>query len=82
MSLKNRVVKLEAAVSEKQEPINIAMFIVEPGVEPSGYVCGDRQIFRMLGESVEDLQTRTIEAVAWPDGNSVLVFNLLEATCH
>lgn len=83
MSLKNRVIKLETATSREREPINVAIFIAAPGVEPIGYVCGDIQIFRKLGESDEDLQSRCIDSTTWPKGNSVLIFDLLEAsTCH
>lgn len=80
MSLKSRVIKLECATSEKPETANIAIFIVAPGVVPSGYVCDGAQIFRKPGESEEDLQTRCIDTMTWPEGNSVLIFNLLEDT--
>lgn len=83
MSLKTRVIKLETATSQERESINIAIFITAPDVESSGYVCGDVQIFRKPGESDEDLQSRCIDSTTWPKGNSVLIFDLLEAsTCH
>lgn len=83
MSLKNRVIKLETATSREREFINIAIFTAAPGVEPVGYGCGDIQIIRKPSESDEDLQSRCIDSVTWPEGNSVLIFDLLETTsCH
>lgn len=83
MSLKTRVIKLETATSRERDTINIAIFTAAPGVEPVGYVCGGVQIFRKPGESDEDLQSRCIDSVTWPEGNSVLIFDLLETiTCH
>lgn len=78
MSIKTRLVKLEAASRHEREQVHIAIFTAAPGVEPSGYVCGDAQIFRKPGEGAEDLQTRCIDSVTWPEGNNVLMFDLME----
>lgn len=79
MSLKSRLCKLEAAKNIESEAINISVFFVVPDIEPIGYVCGSIQIMRMPGESVDELQTRCTTAVTWPDGNSILLFDPLDA---
>ena len=74
MSIQNRLDKLEVKLGHETEPLNVATFTVGVGVEPSGYVCGDIQIMRRTGESVDDLQQRCIASVVWPSGNSSLLF--------
>jgi len=64
--------KLEAKLGHETEPLNVATFVVPVDSETLGYTCGDIQIIRKPGESEDDLQTRCINAVAWPEGNNIL----------
>ena len=78
MSRKTRLDKLEAKLGHETEPLNVATFVVPVDSETLGYTCGDIQIMRRAGESVDDLQQRCIASVVWPSGNSILLFNLME----
>jgi hypothetical protein len=83
MNLKTRLVKLESTLLAKTEPVRISIFIVAPGVDPIGYVCGDVKIIREPGESIEALHKRCSDSVAWPDCNYRYIFDLLEGSaCH
>ena len=82
-NLKTRLIKLESTMTAKTEPPKIARFIVAPGVDPIGYVCGDVTVIRKLGESIEALHNRCSDAAIWPEGNYRQLFYLLgEGTCH
>lgn len=70
--------KLEAKLGHETEPLNVATFVVPVDSETLGYTCGDIQIIRKPGESEDDLQQRCIDSVIWPDGNSSLLFDVLE----
>jgi hypothetical protein len=57
-------------------PIRIARIIMRAGIEePDSYICnGVEVVVRELGESLEGLQKRCVEAANWPDACSRLVF--------
>ena len=83
MSLKTRLLKLEASMLIETEPLRIARFIVDPGdLDPIGYVCDGIEIVRRLGESSESLRNRCCEAASWPDEPSRLIFYPLGGACH
>ena len=81
MSIKTRLVKLEAFASNKPVTFRIARFIVAPGnIDPIGYQCGDIKIMRGLGETPNALQKRCFDSVTWPDGNCRNIFEPLEVS--
>ena len=83
MSVKLRLLKLEAAMFIETDTIQIVHFIVEPGdLDPIGYVCDGIEIVRRLGESSESLRKRCCEAVSWPDEPSKPIFYPLRGSCH
>lgn len=56
------------------KPIKQARFYGTPGVEPSGYRCGDIEIKRKRGETTEELRARCRDSVEWPSVDTVQVF--------
>jgi hypothetical protein len=71
--MKKKVIE-EAA---KIEPVKQARFYGKPGLEPVGYRCGDIEIMRKRGESLEELRTRSRNSVEWPDAGTVHIFTPL-----
>ena len=74
--LKNRLTKLESALSPDVADIHISRIIVDQGgVEPIGYKCGEVEIMRETDESDQELKSRCHVAVAWPIGTSRHIFD-------
>ena len=78
-SIKNRLAKLESIIFTETEPLRIARFIVEPGIDPIGYSFGDIKIIREPRESIEALHKRCFESANWTDVTSRHIFNPLVA---
>jgi hypothetical protein len=73
--MKKKIIEPEAV---KPEPKRQARFFGTPGLEPIGYKCGDVEIMRKRGETLEELRTRSRDLVEWPDSNTVRVFMPLQ----
>lgn len=78
MSMKNRVQKLEKLRPVNSEGTQVAIFIVTPQLDPRGYECEGITILREPGESIQALQQRARQFVAWPPGTSQKIFSELE----
>jgi hypothetical protein len=69
--MKKKIIEPEAV---KIEPLRQARFYGTPGMEPIGYRCGDIEIMRKLGETLDELRSRCRDSVEWPDAGTVHVF--------
>lgn len=69
--MRKKVIEETAKVSK---PVKQARFYGTPGIEPFGYRCGDIEIMRIRGETIEELRTRCRDSVDWPDSGTQHVF--------
>lgn len=78
MNIAKRLQMLEQKQALKDVSFQIAVFIVTPGINPRGYVCEGVTILREPDETIEDLQKRAKQSIAWSTETSQKVFDDLE----
>jgi len=78
MTISKRLQLLEQKQSIKNDYFQIAVFIVTPGINSRGYVCEGVTILREPDETIEDLQKRAKQSVAWSTETSQKIFTDLE----
>jgi hypothetical protein len=66
MSVKLRLVKLEAALLPSPEPKVRTIFLIGPGVDPTRCHCNDVEIMREPGESSEAFRERCADTINPP----------------
>jgi hypothetical protein len=76
MSIKLRLVKLEAALLSNPGPKVKTIFLIGPGVDPTRCNYNDVEIMREPGESIEAFQIRCSEAISGLDGSRIVLASL------
>ena len=77
MTLKSRILKLEAAMLPKPERERMTIFLTAPNFEPTRCSCNGVEIPREPGESIEAFQKRCNETVSWPEGVFIRIFAMM-----
>jgi hypothetical protein len=76
MSIKLRLVKLEAALLSSPKQKIKTIFLIGPGVDPTRCNYNGVEIMREPGESIEAFQIRCSEAISGLDGSRIVLASL------
>ena len=74
MNLDKRISQIEQRQNSKSISLRIARFIVAPEAEILGYECEGLTVLREPDESIETLNSRSIDAVSWPSYTTSKIF--------